>query len=97
MPALVHSGRARDKITSPGHFKVVKYGKAGASGRIINVNSIRYFWIDQRMRKKNPGPNMAAEVTVLSKDEEEQIKLGLQNTIADELEKTSQNRRVIRR
>ena len=95
LPALVWSGRARDKITSPGHFEI-KGSKGSATGRIINVSSIRYFWMDLRKRKRNPGPNMAAETTRLSKDEKIQIKETLRLDIMPELKKTSGNKKIVR-
>jgi len=90
LPALVWSGRARDKLTSLGHFKTTG-AKASAKGKFTNVNSIRYFYM-----QKAGHPNMAAETTRLSRDEEGRIKKTLQQSIVPELNKTTGRKRIVR-
>lgn len=90
LPALVWSGRTRDKLTSPGHFKVTG-SKASAKGKFINVNSIKYFWM-----RPAGHPNKAAETTRLSNKEEGLIKNVLAQSIAPELNKTRGRKKVVR-
>jgi hypothetical protein len=91
-PPLVCTGRARDIITSEGHFNVTG-SKGSATGRIINVNAIRYFWM---VRRKNPQLNMAAETTRLSDEEKEQIKTDLHQGVIAKLNELKGQRKIIR-
>jgi hypothetical protein len=92
---LVWSGRARDKITSPGHFKITGE-KGSATGRIINVSSIRYFWMRKVSKYGTRDPNKAAETMRLADDEKTQIKRNLQQFVVPELNAMPTRRKIVR-
>lgn len=89
LPALVWSGKARDKLTSPIRFKVTGSKKA-VKGKFIAVDSIKYFWMQPAGH-----PNKAAEATRIHKDEEKQIGEFLQEAVVEGLKKTKVGRKKI--
>lgn len=89
LPALVWSGRARDKLTSPIRFKITG-SKKSVKGRFIAVDSIKYFWMTPAGQ-----PNKAAEAVRIHKDEEKQIGKFLQEAVVKELEKRKVGRKKI--
>jgi len=89
LPALVWSGKARDRLTSPCRYKVTG-SKKSAKGKFVAVDSIKYFWMTPAGH-----PNKAAEATRVHKDEEKQIGEYLQENVVEELKKTKVGRKKI--
>jgi hypothetical protein len=73
LPALVWSGRTRERLLRHGFYKVTKEKgkKTGiATGKFIAGPEIRYIYIQRRDTRKRKGTmNMAKELTTLAKDE----------------------------
>jgi hypothetical protein len=88
LPALVWSGRARDRLLRHGFFKVEtkekgKY-KGFVVGSFITGSEIRYFWYQPT--KKKFQPNMARELTTISKEEKQQLTAFIQKRLIEELQ-----------
>lgn len=89
LPALVFTGRARDKLTRPAFFRVV-VSKGKAVGKFIVGSDISYFYM------RRPGqPNMAKETTATTKAEQEAMRDFLLETIPEEMDKVK-GKQVIR-
>ena len=90
LPALVFSGRARDKLTRPAFF-TVSVKKGTGIGKFIVGSDIKYFYMTPAGH-----PNKAKETVSTTKKEEKQMRDFLLQTTTEELNKLRTAKRVVR-
>lgn len=86
-PALVFTGKARDRLLRMSFFRTFTVGPV-AKGRFIAGNEIKYFWMQPKGQ-----PNKPAELTVLSKDEEQDLIDFVRDGVIRELEEKTPTKR----
>ena len=90
LPALVFSGRARDKLTRPSFFKVSSSG-GRAAGKFIVGSDLSYFYMT-----RPGGPNKPKEVTRTTVNEDRQIRDFLLKTIPEKVAAGRGAKRIVR-
>ena len=85
-PALVFSGKARDRLTRPSFFQAKRIGKA-AKGKFLIGSDLRYFYMQARSKKGRLHPNKPAELTSFISREEQEMVDAIRDGVIRELEK----------
>ncbi len=90
LPALVFSGRARNKLTRPAFFRV-SASKGKGVGKFIVGSDLKYFYMTP-----SGHPNKAKEMVSTTKQEQKQMRDFLLKAVPEKLNKIKTPKRVVR-